>query len=604
METIRKQIEGHTPIRDKVSSFVDLPRSNECKHVLSYAAEEAERLSHMHIGTEHLLLGLLREEKCFATEILHERGLRLSSIREELARTSQENAQQAQRSRESSLLLAEFSRDLTQSAMDNQFDPVVGRDQELASVIEILCRRDRSNPLLVGEPGFGTTAIVEGLAQRIADGEVPSFLADKRILAIDRSLIVAGIKDRDQFEGRLKTITNALMESQNSIIFIDELQTWIGARSQEASTDVLNILRPALSKGEIQCIGAITAIEYSKFVEPDRSLERVFQSIKVPPPSEADSVKILFGNKERYEKFHAVTYTDEAINFSVAYANRYFPDRYLPGKAMEILDEAGTRVKVRQTSLPEDITEVQKRIKFIVHRMENAIANHEFEKARFYSDEERKGRDNLRALREKYHLDEAGTGVVGREEIEDVVSRLTGLSVDSLRIENLGGTQIDAFEQPTEPRPSGSVFISYSHKDKKWLELLLEHLAPLGQMGIDIWTDKEILPGEYWSQEIEKRLVTARVAILLVTPSFLSSPYVVSHELPKLLTAAKRKGLVIFWIPVIASSYKETDIAQFQAALDPSKPLKTFSSAKRAELLVSVAEKLSRYLVTSKSTSG
>ena len=406
VESIRKQIEGHTTIREKVSTSVDLPLSNECKRVLAYAAEEAERLSHKHIGTEHLLLGLLREEKCFAAEILHERGLRLSTIREELARTSQEKAQPSQRNRESSLL-SEFSRDLTQAAMDNQLDPLVGRDGELERVIQILCRRTKNNPVLIGEPGVGKTAIVEGLAQRIADGEVPSFLADKRILALDLSLIVAGTKYRGQFEERLKTIMKELMESQNSIIFIDELHTLVGAGSAEGSLDAANILKPALSRGEIQCIGATTPAEFRKSIEKDRSLERRFQAVKVPPPNEADAVKILFGIKERYEKFHAVSYTDDAITFSVSHSNRYLPDRFLPDKAIDLIDEAGARVKLRQTSLPEDITEVQKRIKFIVHRMENAIANHEFEKARFYSDEERKERENLRALREKYHLDES-----------------------------------------------------------------------------------------------------------------------------------------------------------------------------------------------------
>ena len=394
VEFIRKQIKGHTTIREKLSTAVDLPLSNECNRVLAYAAEEAERLSHKHVGTEHLLLGLLREEKCFAAEILHERGLHLPTIREELARTSQEKAQ-PQRQRESSLL-SEFSRDLTQAAMDTQLDPLVGRESELERVIHILCRRTKNNPVLIGEAGVGKTAIVEGLAQRIADGEVPSFLADKRILALDLSLIVAGTKYRGQFEERLKTIMKELLESQNAIIFIDELHTLVGAGSAEGSLDAANILKPALSRGEIQCIGATTPGEYRKSIEKDRSLERRFQAVKVPPPDEGDATKILFGIKDRYEKFHAVTYTDDAINFAVSHSNRYIPDRLLPDKAIDLIDEAGARVKLRQTSLPEEITEVQKRIKFIVHRMENAIASHEFEKARFYSDEERKERENLR----------------------------------------------------------------------------------------------------------------------------------------------------------------------------------------------------------------
>ena len=437
VESIRKQIEGHTTIREKVSTSVDLPLSNECKRVLAYAAEEAERLSHKHIGTEHLLLGLLREEKCFAAEILSERGLRLPAIREELQRTTQEKPAAAQKSggRNEQSMLAEFSRDLTQSAMDQQLDPLVGRDTEVDRVIQILCRRTKNNPVLIGEPGVGKTAIVEGLAQKIADGEVPSFLADKRVLALDLSLIVAGTKYRGQFEERLKTIMKELMENQNSIVFIDELHTLVGAGSAEGSLDAANILKPALSRGEIQCIGATTPAEYRKSIEKDRSLERRFQAVKVPPPNEEDAIKIIMGIKEKYEKFHAVSYTDDAITFSVSHSSRYIPDRFLPDKAIDLIDEAGARVKLRQTSLPEELTEVQKRIKFIVHRMENAIANHEFEKARFYSDEERKERENLRSLRDKYHLDDSSAGIVTREDIEDVVSRWTGVPMTSLKEE-------------------------------------------------------------------------------------------------------------------------------------------------------------------------
>src|SRR6202171_5801482 len=414
VESIRKQIEGHTTIREKVSTSVDLPLSHECKRVLAYGAEEAERLNHKHIGTEHLLLGLLREEKCFAAEILHERGLRVSTIRDELARSQSEKVASA-RPKESSLL-AEFSRDLTQAAMDNTLDPLIGRDYELERVVQILCRRTKNNPVLIGEPGVGKTAIVEGLAQRIAEGDVPSFLSDKRILALDLSLIVAGTKYRGQFEERLKTIMKELMENQNAIIFIDELHTLVGAGSAEGSLDAANILKPALARGETQCIGATTPGEYRKSIEKDRSLERRFQAVKVPPPSETDAVKILFGIKDRYEKFHAVAYTDEAI---------------------DLIDEAGARVKLRQTTLPSDLADIQKRIKFIVHRMENAIANHEFEKARFYSDEERKERENLRQVRDKYNLDDTSTGCVTKDDIEDVVARWTGVPMTAIKEEEV-----------------------------------------------------------------------------------------------------------------------------------------------------------------------
>ncbi len=435
IESIRKQIEGRTTIREKVSTSVDLPLSQECKRVLAYAAEEAERLSHKHIGTEHLLLGLLREDKCLAAEILHDRGLRLSTIREDLGRSQSEKVSSS-RNKETSLL-TEFSRDLTQAAIENQLDPLIGREAELERVVQILCRRTKNNPVLIGEPGVGKTAIVEGLAQRIADGDVPSFLADKRILALDLSLIVAGTKYRGQFEERLKTIMKELMEAQTAVIFIDELHTLVGAGSAEGSLDAANILKPALSRGEIQCIGATTPSEYRKSIEKDRSLERRFQAIKVPSPTEAEAVKVLYGIKDRYEKFHAVTYADEGLQSAVYLSSRYIPDRFLPDKAVDLIDEAGARVKLRQSSLPEEMIDVQKRIKFVVHRMENAIANHEFEKARFYSDEERKERENLRLLREKYNIDETTVGVVSKEDIEEVVSRWTGVPVNAIKEEEM-----------------------------------------------------------------------------------------------------------------------------------------------------------------------
>jgi ATP-dependent Clp protease ATP-binding subunit ClpC len=435
VESIRKQIEAHTTIREKVSTSVDLPLSHECKRVLAYAAEEAERLSHKHIGTEHLLLGLLREEKCFAAEILHERSLRLSTIREELARSQSEKLL-SNRPKESSLL-SEFSRDLTQAAADSSLDPLIGRESELERVVQILCRRTKNNPVLIGEPGVGKTAIVEGLAQRIADGDVPSFLAEKRILQLDLSLIVAGTKYRGQFEERLKTIMKELMENQNAIIFIDELHTLVGAGSAEGSLDAANILKPALSRGEIQCIGATTPPEFRKSIEKDRSLERRFQAVKVNPPTEEEAVQVVFGIKDRYEKFHAVNYTDEAIEGAVYTSSRYIPDRFLPDKAIDLIDEAGARVKLRQTTMPDELAEVHKRIKFIVHRMETAIQNHEFEKARFYSDEERKERENLRALREQYNLDETATATVTKDDIEEVVARWTGVPMTSIKEEEL-----------------------------------------------------------------------------------------------------------------------------------------------------------------------
>jgi ATP-dependent Clp protease ATP-binding subunit ClpC len=345
IEAIRKEIEGRTLLREKISTSVELPLAPETKRVLAYAHEESDRLQHRHIGTEHLLLGLLREDRSMAAEILYERGLRLNAVREEIARQTGADARATQK--KDTPHLVEFSRDLTEDAQNDKLDPLIGREAEIERVVQILCRRTKNNPVLIGEPGVGKTAIVEGLAQRIVRGEVPSFLENKRILSLDLSLIVAGTKYRGQFEERLKQIMRELIENPHYIVFIDELHTLVGAGSAEGSLDAANILKPALSRGEIQCIGATTPAEFRKSIEKDRSLERRFQAVKVPPPSEAEAVQILDGVRERYESFHQVRYTDDAIEAAVYQSNRYIPDRFLPDKAIDVIDEAGARVKLR-----------------------------------------------------------------------------------------------------------------------------------------------------------------------------------------------------------------------------------------------------------------
>jgi ATP-dependent Clp protease ATP-binding subunit ClpC len=432
-DAICELIESQNTAREKVSTAAELPLSIECKRILSHAAGEAEHMRNKHTGTEHLLLGILREEKCRAAKMLFERGLRLQAIREELMRSTQEKLELQQKSSREPSVLAEFSRDLTQAAAEGQLDPIVGREAELQRVVQILCRRTKNNPVLVGEAGVGKTAIVEGLAQMICGGDVPPFLAEKRILALDLSRVVAGTKYRGQFEERLKGIMKELMENEDYIIFIDELHTLVGAGSAEGSLDAANILKPALSRGELQCIGATTPSEYRNSIEKDRSLERRFQAVKIPPPNESEAIGMVNGIKERYEKFHTVTYADEAVYFAVHHSNRYIPDRFLPDKAIDLLDEAGARVKLRSTVVPEEVTDVKKRIKFIVNRMETAVANKELDKARFYSGEERRERENLRALREKYQLDTAYIGQVGREDIEEVVSRWTSVPITSIK---------------------------------------------------------------------------------------------------------------------------------------------------------------------------
>src|SRR5918911_1641246 len=345
LEAIRKAIEERAPLREKLSTSVELPLAPETKRVLAYAHEESDRLQHRHIGTEHLLLGLLREERSMAAEILYERGLRLNAVRDEIARKSGADARTSQK--KDTPHLVEFSRDLTDDAANDKLDPLIGREAEIERVVQILCRRTKNNPVLIGEPGVGKTAIVEGLAQRIVRGDVPSFLENKRILSLDLSLIVAGTKYRGQFEERLKQIMRELVENPQYIVFIDELHTLVGAGSAEGSLDAANILKPALSRGEIQCIGATTPAEFRKSIEKDRSLERRFQAVKVPPPSEEEAVSILDGVRERYEAFHQVRYTEDAIEAAVYQSNRYIPDRFLPDKAIDVIDEAGARVKLR-----------------------------------------------------------------------------------------------------------------------------------------------------------------------------------------------------------------------------------------------------------------
>jgi ATP-dependent Clp protease ATP-binding subunit ClpC len=435
IQDIRKEIEGRTLVRDKVSTSVDLPFSEESKRVLNSAAEESERLSHKHIGTEHILLGLLRQDKSVAAEILREHGLRPGTVREELSRSSSER--HAQSRPKEPLSLAEFSRDLMEAASNDALDPLIGRDTEIERMIQILCRRTKNNPVLIGEPGVGKTAIVEGLAQKIVDGHVPPQLVDKRILALDISLIVAGTKYRGQFEERLKTIMKELVENPNLIVFIDELHTLVGAGSAEGSLDAANILKPALSRGEIQCIGSTTPYEYRRSIEKDRSLERRFQAIKVAAPNEEESLEILQGIKEKYESYHQLQYTDEALQASVYLSNRYIPDRFLPDKAIDIIDEAGARVKLRTTSLPDEMMNIQRRIRVIDGRIENAISAQEFEKAARYRLEGDIEQENLQIIRERWKVKTDTPLQVTREDIEEVIAKWTGIPIASLQEEEM-----------------------------------------------------------------------------------------------------------------------------------------------------------------------
>src|SRR5882672_8886875 len=421
LESIRKEIEGRTVFREKVSTSVEIPFSAETKRVLQFAAEEADRLLH----------GILREERSVAATILMEKGMRLNTVREDIVALLNEKTTLT-RVKETPLL-AEFSRDLTEAAMKNQLDPLVGREHELERVQQVLCRRTKNNAVLIGEPGVGKTAIVEGLAQKIVYGDVPHFLADKRILALDISLIVAGTKYRGQFEERLKAIMKELTENPNIIVFIDELHTLVGAGSAEGSLDAANILKPALSRGEIRCIGATTPAEYRKYIEKDRSLERRFQAIKVDPPAEKETIEILMGVKDRYEQFHHVEYTREAIEAAVYQSSRYITDRFLPDKAIDLVDEAGARAKLREAGYSEEFGEINKSIRVAVEQMENAVSQKDFEKAQFYREQEVSARENLQFVREKFDVkSSARKVVVSKGDIDEVVSKWTGVPMASI----------------------------------------------------------------------------------------------------------------------------------------------------------------------------
>ena len=431
LESIRKDIEGRTVFREKVSTSVEIPFSTETKRVLQAAAEEAERLLHNYVGTEHLLLGLLREERCLAASILVEKGMRLSTVREDIVQLLNEKTT-VTRVKETPLL-AEFSRDLTELAMKNSLDPLVGRATELERLQQVLCRRTKNNVVLIGEPGVGKTAIIEGLAQRIVRGDVPHFLADKRLLSLDLSLIVAGTKYRGQFEERLKAIMKELAESPSVIIFIDELHTLVGAGSAEGSLDAANILKPALSRGEIRCIGATTPAEYRKHIEKDRSLERRFQVVKVEPTTETETLEVLLGVKDRYQSFHHVTYTPEALEAAVYQSSRYITERFLPDKAIDLLDEAGSRVKLREAGLSEEFGDINRNIRVALEQMETAAARKDFEKAQFFKEQEVVARENLQYVREKFDVRSGSSPAeVGKQEIDEVVSTWTGVPLTTI----------------------------------------------------------------------------------------------------------------------------------------------------------------------------
>ena len=431
--SVRHQIEGQTTVREKVSTSIDLPLANESKRVLAYAADEAERLGDQHIGTEHLFLGLVREEKCFAAQILQERGIRLDSAREQVRQQQRDTP--ALDPRKQVGLLGEFN--AYTSDLATQTQPIVGRDKELDRLIEILSLYSRKNPVLVGEAGVGKRTIVGELARRMADGIAPRALAEKHLVALELPPLRMLDKDRS-WQERLDQVLVRATE-RGAIFFLNEAHDLPGGASPASSMHVTEVMQRPLVAGKIQCISTATPANYAKLVANAHWLARHFEPVQVAPACEDEAIKVLERIKGAYEQFHNVAYTEDALTHAVRYASVFINSGALPGKAVDVIDEAGASVQVQQGKLPDEVAEIRKRIRFIVQQMEASIANHEFEKARFYSDEEKIERAKLAPLTKKYQLDENATFKVGREDIESAVSKISGVPVETIRQSRSGG---------------------------------------------------------------------------------------------------------------------------------------------------------------------
>ncbi|OIO08056.1 MAG: hypothetical protein AUJ52_08930 [Elusimicrobia bacterium CG1_02_63_36] len=444
LRRVRSEIEKIVGTGDNVMLLGEIPFTPRAKKVLEYAVEEAQHMGHSYVGTEHLLLGLIREEEGVAARVLENLGLRLDVVREEVlnllgeGQSPQAGPQQGggsgSRSKSKTPTLDEFGRDLTAHARDGRLDPVIGRADEIERVIQICARRTKNNPVLIGDPGVGKTAIVEGLAQKIVSGDIPELLASKRVLTLDLASVVAGTKYRGEFEQRLKNIIEEIRRSRNSIIlFIDELHTVIGAGAAEGAIDASNMLKPALARGELQCIGATTLDEYRKYVEHDAALERRFQAVLVEPPSVPETILILNGLKDKYEAHHKAKYTDDALKAAAELSDRYITERYLPDKAIDLIDEAGSRARLQTTQAPPEFKEKEAGIEEVVKDKSAAIANQEYEKAARLRDKEKELRKALEEDKKKWREKrDQTTPEINEEDIAYVVSKWTGVPVTRL----------------------------------------------------------------------------------------------------------------------------------------------------------------------------
>jgi ATP-dependent Clp protease ATP-binding subunit ClpC len=438
LDRIRQEVENMANPSGGTMTIGEIPFTPRAKRVLELAVEEARSLGHNYVGTEHLLLGLIREGEGVAAKVLLELGVDRKRVREETLKLlggtpTSGGGTQEREERPETPALNQFGRDLTQLAREGKLDPVIGREKEIERVIQVLSRRKKNNPVLIGEPGVGKTAIAEGLAQRIVSAQVPETLKSKRIVTLDLAAVVAGTKYRGQFEERLKTVMNEIRESRDAVIFIDELHTIVGAGGAEGAIDASNMLKPALARGELQCIGATTLDEYRKYIEKDGALERRFQPIMVDQPSVADTIQILMGLRDKYEAHHGVKITDEAIVQAVKLADRYMSDRYFPDKAIDVIDESCARARLSVSTVPGEIHEIEKKLEEVVKEKEAAIRAQEYEKAARLRDREKEYRARRNDLKKSWTESKRDKEVqVDEELIANVLSTMTGIPVVKL----------------------------------------------------------------------------------------------------------------------------------------------------------------------------
>ncbi|MBM4142364.1 MAG: ATP-dependent Clp protease ATP-binding subunit [Lentisphaerae bacterium] len=456
LDAVRLEVEqavGQGPETKTVGNVPFTPRS---KKVLQLAMAEAQALNHSYVGTEHLLLGLLREGEGVAAQVLRNMDIDLDRVREEVLKELNPNfegepeepgeeqpaaaaaaaagaAGAAKKAPAKTPALNTFGRDLTEMARKGELDPCIGRDEELERVVQILCRRNKNNPVLLGEAGVGKTAIVEGLAQIIATGDVPEIMRGKKVITLDMALMIAGTKYRGQFEERIKAVMDEIRRAKNVVLFIDELHTIVGAGSAEGAMDASNIIKPALARGELQCVGATTMNEYRKYIEKDSALERRFQAVRVDEPSVDATIRILKGIRERYEKHHNVSYSDEALEAAAKLTDRYLSGRFLPDKAIDTIDEAGARVRIKATTRSPELRQREAEVEEIRARKDAAIREQRFEEAAELRDRERKEREQLEAQVRQWRGERGEeTLVVGAEEIMHVVSKWTGVPLKKM----------------------------------------------------------------------------------------------------------------------------------------------------------------------------